>query len=86
MREEEALAIFFGMIGFVGFVWVIARYSYLTFKQWQATTLIRDMINRGYTAQEIIQICQVLGQKKLRLSALCDVPPAKPIRQPAYTP
>ena len=68
-------------------VWVVAHYCFLGWKQWQATALVRDMISRGYTAQEIIQMCQALGHKKAPdLKAMMDVPPAKPIKQPAYSP
>jgi hypothetical protein len=67
-------------------VWIVAHYAFLAWKQWQATALVRDMIARGYTAAEIIQICQVLGHKKAPLpKSLPDVPPAKPIKQPAYS-
>jgi hypothetical protein len=67
-------------------VWVVAHYAYSAWKQWQATSLVRDLIARGYTAAEIIQICQVLGHKKASLpKSLPDVPPAKQIKQPAYS-
>jgi len=71
---------FIGMI-----VWVVCHYCFKTFKQWQAAALVRDMVNRGYTAQEIIQVCSALGQKKVPpFKPISDVPPAKPIKQPAY--
>jgi hypothetical protein len=67
-------------------IWVVAHYANSAWKQWQATSLVRDMIARGYTAEEIIQLCQVLGHKKASLpKSLPDVPPAKPIKQPAYS-
>jgi hypothetical protein len=67
-------------------VWVVAHYAYYGWKQWQATALVRDMIARGYSAAEIIQICQALGHKQAPLpDSLPDVPPAKPIKQPAYS-
>jgi hypothetical protein len=84
MREEEVFVVFLGMAGLITVACVIARYAFLTFKQWQSTALVRDMINRGYSAQEIIQICHALGHKKFPLKAFVDMPPAKPIRQPAY--
>jgi len=70
----------------VPMVWIVAHYAYYAWKQGQATTLVRDMIARGYTAAEIIEICQMLGHKKVPLAkSLPDVPPAKPIKQPAYS-
>lgn len=74
------------MVFGVPMVWIVAHYCYLAWKHWQATVLVRDMISRGYTAQEIVQMCQVLGHKKLPdLKTISDVPPAKPIKQPAYS-
>jgi hypothetical protein len=65
--------------------WIVCHYAFLCWKQWQATSLIRDMIGRGYTADEIIQMFQVLGHRAPRnFKSAADVPPAKPIRQPAY--
>ena len=86
MHEEEVAVVFFALVGGTICVWMVLRYLFLTIKQWQATALIRDMVARGYTAQEIIHVCQALGQKKLpRYWGACtDVPPAKPIRQPAF--
>jgi hypothetical protein len=89
-RPEEviipivAIAMVFGL----PMVWVVAHYVSYAFKQWQATALVRDMVARGYTAQEIIQICQVLGPKNKKVpdaKHLMDLPPAKPIRQPVMT-
>jgi hypothetical protein len=66
-------------------IWIVTHYAYLAWKQWHATSLVRDMLNRGYTAQEIMQMFQVLGHRYPRhLKPIIDVPPAKPIRQPAY--
>ena len=77
-----AITMFWGL----PIVWVIAHYCFLAWKQWQATALVRDMVARGYTAQEIVQMCQVLGHKKVpHPKSLPDVPPAKPIKQPAYS-
>ena len=79
-----AIAMFWGL----PMVWVLAHYTYLAVKHWRATALVRDMVARGYTAQDIIQICLVLGHKNKRAPEakhLMDVPPAKPIKQPAYS-
>ena len=67
-------------------LWIVCHYTYLCWKQSQSTALIRDMIARGFTPQEIIQMCQVLGHRTPRnLKPASDVPPAKPVRQPAYS-
>jgi hypothetical protein len=68
---------FFGIF----MVWIIAHYTWATIKGWQDVALKRDMVARGYSAQEIVQV--VSARKGSRSS---DVPPAKPIRQPSYTP
>jgi hypothetical protein len=82
MHEEEMVVALAAIIGLSAGVWTICRYCYLTFKAWQDTALKRDMVARGYTAREIIA---VVGSKcALRPDPLSDVPPAKPIRQPAY--
>jgi hypothetical protein len=88
-RSEEAIALV-AILGVVGLplIWVVAHYVYYGIKQWQATTLVREMVARGYKAQEIIEICQALGNKPKQLPdpKLLDVPPAKPIKEPAYSP
>jgi hypothetical protein len=88
MRDEEMLILvmILGVFGLPA-VWIVAHYAYLAWKQWHATALVRDMLNRGYTAQEIVQMFQVLGHRTPReMKPITDVPPAKPIRQPAYGP
>ena len=49
----------------------------------RANVLKRDMVARGYTAGEIIAVvrCKRRGKGEEKLP---DVPPAKPVRQPAY--
>lgn len=71
-----------GIVGalIVAIVNTIARYCHLTIKSWQLTALKRDMVARGYTANEIID---VMAGTRSAATALGDVPPAKPIRQPA---
>jgi hypothetical protein len=89
MRDEEMIIALVGMLCVFGLpaVWVVTHYAYLAWKQWQATALVRDMMNRGYTPQEIMQMFQVLGHRMPRsCRTFSDVPPAKPIRQPAYSP
>jgi hypothetical protein len=83
---EATIIVAISMMFGLPMVWVVAHYAYSAWKQWQATGLVRDMIARGYTAAEIIEICQVLGHKNAPLpKSLPDVPPAKPIKEPAYS-
>jgi len=42
------------------------------------------MIGRGYTAREIIAVVRCKRPSKSEEQMLPDVPPAKPVRQPAY--
>ena len=48
MRDEGLLilVIVFGMFGLPA-IWIVSHYAWLAWKQWQATTLVRDMMNRG---------------------------------------
>jgi hypothetical protein len=88
-RPEAAIIVANVMMFGLAMIWVAAHYIYLGIKQWQATTLVREMVARGYTAQEIIHVCQSLGHKRKRLpdtKGLPDVPPAKPVQQPAFSP
>jgi hypothetical protein len=64
----------------VPIVGIIGHYCHLTIKDWQRTALKRDMVARGYTANEIID---VIAGMRGTTNSLGDVPPAKPIRQPA---
>jgi len=71
---------FFGIF----MVWIVAHYTWATIKGWQDVALKRDMVARGYSAQEIVLV--VSARKGSKSVDALDVPPAKPIRQPAYTP
>jgi hypothetical protein len=83
MHEEEVFIAFAGMCTVVTLVWIITRYCHLTIRAWYDSALKRDMVARGYSAQEIIAV--VNADRRCRSkAALFDVPPAKPIRQPAY--
>jgi hypothetical protein len=78
MHDGETVGIVFFSI-FI--VWVIAHYCSLTIKAWQEIALKRDMVARGYTAQEIIA---VMASGRGSNFALPNVPPAKPVKQPVY--
>jgi hypothetical protein len=88
MREEEMIIALAGIVGvfglpFLGFVcWLVMHYLFSAFRCWQETALKRDMISRGYTVQEIVEVVSARrGKSKGKAS---DVPPAKPIRHPAH--
>ena len=88
MREEEmaigiiSILAVFGL-PFLGLMfWLVLHYCHATVKAWMEAKLKRDMVARGYTAQEIVQV--VSSGKGSRPEKTTDVPPAKPIKQPAY--
>ena len=72
-----------GMIG-VAVTWIVCHYTFLCWKQWQATSLVRGMLERGYKPHEITQLIEVLGHRQASRNAPLDVPPEKPIKQTAY--
>jgi hypothetical protein len=81
---------FIGLVAVLGFfaipiIAVIGRYCHETMKAWLAVGLKRDMVARGYTAQEIIEVISAEQDSKAK-SSLPNVPPAKPIKQPVYSP
>ena len=88
MREEEmvvALAGIFGVFGlpfFACIIWMVLHYIHATFKTWQEMRLKRDMVARGYTVQEIVDV--VSARRCKPKSGTSNVPPAKPIKYPAY--
>jgi hypothetical protein len=83
--DDESIYQVISLLFITAFVaWVFAHYSFLFMTHWRGTTLVREMLHRGYSAQEVIRICQMLGQKKpRRLKAIDDLRPAKPIKQSA---
>jgi hypothetical protein len=77
-----AIGSIFGL-PFVGLMlWVIIHYCCVAFRSWQEIGLKREMIDRGYSAAEIIA---VLGAKSGSTMGgpMPEVPPARPIKQPA---
>jgi|GEM_PF-2242936 len=80
----EVLIMLAGTFFFFGWpmIWIMAYYTYQSLKAWQETNLKREMVARGYTAQEIVQV--VAAKKGSEPQNTTDVPPAKPIHQPAY--
>jgi len=62
---------------------VIGHFVQVTLKTWMLTGLKRDMVARGYSAQEIVEV--VAAERGSRSeSTLPNVPPAKPVKQPVY--
>ena len=59
---------------------IIAHFCHETIKSWQEIALKRDMVARGYAANEIID---VVSGVRSGAGQMGDVPPAKPIKQPA---
>jgi len=55
-------------------------YAYLAWKTWQDNSLKRDMVARGYTADEIIAVIAA-EHGTISHRPLPSVPPAKPMRQ-----
>jgi uncharacterized membrane protein YadS len=78
-----------GLVAIVGIfafplVGVVAYFACEAFKAWLDVSLKRDLIARGYTVQEIAAVIAINRESKLK--ELPDVPPAKPVKQPAYSP
>jgi hypothetical protein len=64
-------------------VWVLAAYGAYAFRSWHETALKRDMVARGYSAKEILAV--VSRKRRCQENeSLPDVPPAKPVKQPAF--
>jgi hypothetical protein len=76
-----ALVLIFG----IPIVGVIGHFSFAAWKAWLETGLKRDMVARGYTAQEIIEVLAA-DKHTTSSTSLPNVPPAKPVKQPAYSP
>ena len=91
MSELSHFGPLIGLIAVLGFfsipiVAIIGHFIQATAKAWLEVGLKRDMVARGYTAQEIIAVVSAKRGCKTKGSVLPDVPPAKPIKQPAYSP
>lgn len=85
MREEEAFVAVVAILCATGFGWAVVRHCSAAVRSWFETSLKREMVARGFSAQEIIGV--VRADRKCGWgAAYSDVPPAKPIRQPAYSP
>jgi hypothetical protein len=83
--REVIPAITIVMVFSIPIVAIIGHYCHAAWKACLEIGLKRDMIARGYTAQEIMAILGAESGSSARTS-LPDVPPAKPIKQPVYSP
>ena len=87
MREEEIIIPIVAIMFIFGIpiAWLILHYCHATAKIFFETRLKRDMVARGFSAQEIVQV--VAGRAgKLNPYEAHGIPPAKPIRQPELQP
>ncbi len=84
MREEEAFVAVVAILCATCFGWAVIRHCSWACRTWFETALKRDMVARGYSAQEIIAVVKADRHCGSR-SAYADIPPAKPIRHPAYS-
>jgi hypothetical protein len=66
-------------------IWVLGHFTCAAFKTWQEIGLKRDMVARGYTAQEIIAVVAACRDSHAKADFLPNVPPAKPIKQPVFS-
>jgi hypothetical protein len=80
--EVVAMAFIAGLFLFLS-VWVVVAYVAHAFRIWQEVRLKRDMVARGYSAREIIAVVSRRRSRKDE-EMLPDVPPAKPVKQPAF--
>ena len=87
--QAENFAPVIGLVAVIGFygipiLGVVCHFAHKSMNAWMATSLKRDMVARGYTAQEIIEVIAAeSGSNKKQ--CLRDIPPAKPIKQPQYS-
>jgi len=90
MSSVDPPGAFIGLVAVIGIfgipiLGIICHFARETIKDWLAVGLKRDMVARGYTAQEIIEVVAA-GQGSKVSSRLPNVPPAKSVKQPAYSP
>lgn len=84
MQDEEIIIpiVAITMIFGIPMVWLILHYLHATAKVFFETRLKRDMVARGFSAQEIVQVVHSTPGRPNAYEAH-GIPPAKPVRQPA---
>lgn len=87
MRDEEVLIPIVAVVMVFGLpmAWLVLHYLHATARVFFETRLKRDMVARGFTAQQIVQVVHCRPGKADEYEAH-GIPPAKPIRQPALVP
>jgi hypothetical protein len=83
MNEGEAFIAFTAIVCGACLCWAVIRHCSWAIRTWIETSLKRDMVARGYSAQEIVAVVKSDRRRGWR-SDYADIPPAKPIRHPAY--
>lgn len=85
MRDEEVIIPIVAILLTFGLpiAWLVLHYLHATAKIFFETRLKRDMVARGFSAHEIVQV--IRGQPgKMDPYAAHGIPPAKPVQQPAF--
>jgi hypothetical protein len=85
MQDADWISGIIAISGLFAFltIWVIAAYTAQVIRSWNDNRLKRDMVARGYSAKEIVAVIRCKRSKGDE--DLPDVPPAKQVRQPAYS-
>jgi hypothetical protein len=84
MHEEEVAIVAVVMTFGLPMLWLVLHYLHATAKVFFETRLKRDMVARGFTPEQIVQVIHCrLGQPNEYEAH--GIPPAKPIRQPALS-
>jgi hypothetical protein len=79
MRGDEVVGII-AVIGLfsVPIVWTIAHYCHLSWKSWHEISLKREMVQRGYTADQIMAVLAAQSDAVPDRSALSPATTAQP--------
>ena len=85
MEEQEALVAVVALMLFFGIpiCAIMCHYLHATVKVYFESRLKRDMVARGFSPQEIVQVITCKAGAKNAYEAH-GIPPAKPIRQPQH--
>ena len=68
----------------VPIVWTVFHYIFAMVRTVTHAGLKREMVARGFSAQEIIEVVAAQpGRKRKKNDPWHGIPPAKPVRQPA---
>jgi hypothetical protein len=86
MEETDAFVATVGIIFAASVAWVMCICLYATLKAFFESRLKRDLVSRGFSAEEIAQIITCKTPKRFGKSPYeaHGIPPAKPIRQPQH--